>query len=104
MNVSGYVHRFGDNINTDYIIAARYKTESLKIGELAKHTFADIDSDFISRVQPGDIVVGGRNFGCGSSRQLAVEVLKHCGISAVVAQSFGRIFFRNAINNGLLLV
>jgi 3-isopropylmalate/(R)-2-methylmalate dehydratase small subunit len=96
--------RFGDDINTDYIIAAQYKAASLDLDEMATHTFEDIDPLFVGRVRPGDVVVAGRNFGCGSSRETAVHVLAACGVSAVVAPSFARIFFRNAINNGLLVV
>jgi len=104
MKYAGQAQRFGDDINTDYIIAAHRKMESLDLDVLARYTFEDIDPGFVTRVRPGDIAVAGRNFGCGSSRETAVHVLKRCGISAVVAQSFARIFFRNAINNGLPLV
>jgi 3-isopropylmalate/(R)-2-methylmalate dehydratase small subunit len=98
---SGTAQRFGDNVNTDYIIAAQHKAASLDIAEMARHTFADIDPDFVERVQPGDIVVAGANFGCGSSRETAVHVLKALGVQAVLARSFARIYFRNAINSGL---
>lgn len=104
MAIIGQAQCFGDNINTDYIIAARRKTESADVRDLARYTFEDIDPYFVDRTQPGDIVVAGRNFGCGSSREGAVHVLKECGVAAVVAKSFARIFFRNAINNGLLVV
>lgn len=99
--MSGRAQRFGDNINTDYIIAAQYKAASLDVREMATHTFADIDPDFAQRVQPGDVVVAGRNFGCGSSRETAVHVLKALGVRAVLATSFARIYFRNAVNSGL---
>ncbi|MPZ95038.1 MAG: 3-isopropylmalate dehydratase [Propionibacteriales bacterium] len=99
--MSGRAQRFGDNVNTDYIIAAQHKAASLDVREMATHTFADIDPDFVSRVEPGDIVVAGRNFGCGSSRETAVHVLQALGVGAVLAQSFARIYFRNAINSGL---
>lgn len=98
----GRAQRFGNDINTDYIIAAHRKAETLELSEMAKYTFEDIDPDFVNRVKRGDIIVAGRNFGCGSSRETAVHVLKECGIAAVLAPSFARIFFRNAINNGLL--
>ena len=101
--MTGTAQRFGDDINTDYIIPAQYKASSLDLGEMARHTFADVDPEFVSRTQPGDILVAGRNFGCGSSRETAVHVLRASGISAVVASSFARIFFRNAINNGLVV-
>jgi 3-isopropylmalate/(R)-2-methylmalate dehydratase small subunit len=97
----GTAQKFGDNINTDYIIAAQHKAASLDLTEMARHTFADIDPDFVARAQPGDVVVAGRNFGCGSSRETAVHVLKALGVQAVLAKSFARIYFRNAINSGL---
>lgn len=104
MRLSGRVQRFGEDINTDYIIAAQYKAVSLDIEEMARHTFEDIDPGFVDRVRVGDIVAAGKNFGCGSSRETAVHVLTACGVAAVVAPTFGRIFFRNAINNGLPVV
>lgn len=94
-------HVFGDDINTDYIIAAQHKATTLDIQEMARHTFEDIDPSFAERVRPGDFVVAGRNFGCGSSRETAPRVLLALGIQAVVAKSFARIFFRNAVNTGL---
>jgi 3-isopropylmalate/(R)-2-methylmalate dehydratase small subunit len=97
----GRVHLFGNDINTDYIIAAQYKTTSLDLADMARHTFEDIDPEFVSRVRPGDVVVAGKNFGCGSSRETAATVLIALGVSAVLARSFARIFFRNAINAGL---
>jgi 3-isopropylmalate/(R)-2-methylmalate dehydratase small subunit len=102
--ISGRVQRFGSDINTDYIIAAQHKAASLDVTEMAQHTFEDIDPEFVDRVLPGDVVVAGSNFGCGSSRETAPRVLLACGISAVVAPSFGRIFFRNAINVGLPVI
>lgn len=104
MRVEGFVHRFGDDINTDYIIAAQHKAASLDLREMARHTFEDIDPGFVERVRPGDVVVAGENFGCGSSRETAVHVLIACGVSAVLACSFARIFFRNSVNNGLPVV
>jgi 3-isopropylmalate/(R)-2-methylmalate dehydratase small subunit len=99
--MTGRVHRFGDNVNTDYIIAAQHKASSLDVREMAKHAFEDIDPTFAERVQPGDVVVAGRNFGCGSSRETAVHVLLALGVQAVLAESFARIYFRNAVNSGL---
>ena len=99
--MTGRAQRFGDNINTDYIIAAQHKAASLDVREMARHIFEDIDPGFAERVQPGDVVVAGNNFGCGSSRETAVHVLKALGVSAVLAPSFARIYFRNAVNSGL---
>jgi len=104
MRLKGKARRFGDNVNTDYIIAEHYKNRSTDIHEIAKFVFADFAPDFGKRVQPGDILVAGRNFGCGSAREAAPHVLKISGIACVVASSFARIFFRNAINIGLPLM
>ena len=103
MNLKGKAHKFGANIDTDAIIPARYLNIS-EPGELAKHCMADIDGDFLGRVQPGDIIVATTNFGCGSSREHAPIAIKAADISCVIAQSFARIFFRNAINIGLPLL
>ena len=103
MQAKGRVFKYGDNVDTDVIIPARY----LAIAdpkELAEHCMEDIDKEFVHKVQPGDIMVANKNFGCGSSREQAPEIIKALGISCVVAKSFARIFFRNAINNGLLLI
>ncbi len=100
MKAKGTVIKYGDNIDTDVIIPARYLNTSLP-EELAKHCMEDIDKDFINRVQQGDIMVGGANFGCGSSREHAPIAIKASGISCVIAESFARIFFRNSINIGL---
>lgn len=100
MILKGKVHKFGDDINTDDIIAAKYLVTTDE-AELGKHCMENIASDFSAKVTKGDIVVAGRNFGCGSSREHAPRALKGCGISAVVAKSFSGIFFRNAINIGL---
>ena len=103
MNAKGTVHKFGDNVDTDVIIPARYlNTASHK--ELAAHCMEDIDADFVNKVKEGDIMVAEKNFGCGSSREQAPEIIKALGISCVIAKSFARIFFRNSINNGLLLI
>jgi len=100
--ISGKVWCFGDNIDTDLIIAARYLNTS-DPKELAKHVMEDADPEFVSKVKAGDIIVAGENFGCGSSREHAPIALKAAGVSAVVAKSFARIFYRNAFNTGLLI-
>ncbi len=100
MKAEGKVIKYGDNIDTDVIIPARYLNTSLP-EELAKHCMEDIDKDFVNKVQNGDIMVGGANFGCGSSREHAPIAIKASGISCVIAESFARIFFRNSINIGL---
>jgi len=99
-SIEGKVWRFGDNIDTDLIIAARYLNTS-DPAELAKHVMEDADPKFYAKMQKGDILVAGENFGCGSSREHAPIALKAAGISAVVAKSFARIFYRNAFNMGL---
>ena len=99
--MKGKAHRFGDDVNTDYIIAGRHKFKTLDMDELACHVMEDLDPDFCSRLEKGDFVVAGRNFGCGSSREQAPLALKHAGVGAVLADSFARIYFRNSINNGL---
>lgn len=101
MVLKGKAHVFGDDVNTDYIISGKYKFKTLDMDELACHCMEDIDPDFSRRVRPGDFVVAGGNFGCGSSREQAPLVILHAGIGAVLARSFARIFFRNAINKGL---
>lgn len=98
--IRGRAHAYGDNINTDVIIPARYLTTSDPV-ELARHCMEDIDPEFVSKVESGDLIVAGENFGCGSSREHAPVAIKAAGVSAVVAGSFARIFFRNAINTGL---
>ena len=100
MNTQGHVFKYPDNVDTDVIIPARY-LNTADAQELAKHCMEDIDASFVSRVQPGDIVVAGWNFGCGSSREHAPLVIKTCGTGCVIAKSFARIFYRNAINIGL---
>ena len=103
MKFTGKVIKYGDNIDTDVIIPARYLNTS-DHKELAAHCMEDIDTTFVSRVQEGDIMVGGWNFGCGSSREHAPIAIKASGISLVIAKSFARIFYRNAINIGLAIV
>ena len=100
MILEGNVWRYGDNIDTDVIIPARY-LNSFDPKELASHCMADIDESFAPNVQDGDIMVGGRNFGCGSSREHAPVAIKASGVPVVIAASFARIFYRNAINVGL---
>jgi len=100
MILKGKVHKLGDDINTDDIIAAKYLVSS-DVKELGKHCMETIDPKFSQAVSPGDIIVAGNNFGCGSSREHAPLAIKGCGISAVIAKSFAAIFFRNAINIGL---
>lgn len=101
MNLSGKAHKFGDDINTDYIISGKYKFKTLDMKELAKHVMEDLDPDFSKKVQKGDFIVAGTNFGCGSSREQAPLAIINAGVSAVLAKSFARIFYRNAINTGL---
>ena len=100
---SGKVYKYGDNVDTDVIIPARY-LNAPSPDELAKHCMEDIDATFAQKVQPGDIIVGGANFGCGSSREHAPIAIRACGVSCVIAPSFARIFYRNAINIGLPIV
>jgi len=103
MNAKGLVHKYGDNIDTDVIIPARYlNTADHK--ELASHCMEDIDKEFVNKVKVGDIIVGGANFGCGSSREHAPIAIKSAGISCVIAKTFARIFFRNSINIGLAIL
>ena len=103
MVFEGKVIKYGDNVDTDVIIPARYLNTSDK-KELASHCMEDLDKSFAGRVQKGDIMAAGFNFGCGSSREQAPEIIKALGIQCVIAKSFARIFFRNSINNGLLLI
>ncbi len=96
----GRAFKFGDNINTDYIIAGKY-TKTTDYNFLAEHLFEDIDKDFTKKIKKGDFIVAGENFGCGSSREQAAIAIKYAGIGGVLAKSFARIFYRNAINIGL---
>lgn len=100
MNTEGKVFKYGDNVDTDVIIPARYLNTS-NAQELALHCMEDIDVNFVKNVKKGDIIVAGWNFGCGSSREHAPLVIKTCGTGCVIAKSFARIFYRNAINIGL---
>lgn len=101
MLIKGKVWKFGDDINTDLIIAGKHKLSITDLDELSKHTMEAIDPKFAENFVKGDLVVAGRNFGCGSSREQAPLVLKHIGVGAVIARSFARIFCRNSINIGL---
>jgi 3-isopropylmalate/(R)-2-methylmalate dehydratase small subunit len=101
--LKGKVHKYGANVDTDAIIPARYLNVS-EAAELAQHCMEDIDVDFVKRIKPGDIIMAETNFGCGSSREHAPMAIKAAGVSCVIAKSFARIFFRNAINIGLPLL
>lgn len=103
METRGKVFKYPDNVDTDVIIPARYLNTS-DADEISKHCMEDIDIDFVDKVQKGDIIVAGWNFGCGSSREHAPLVIKHNGIGCVIAKSFARIFYRNAINIGLAIL
>ena len=103
MNAKGFVHKYGDNVDTDVIIPARDLNIADK-KELATHCMEDIDTNFVKVVKDGDVMVGGYNFGCGSSREHAPMVIKESGISCVIAKTFARIFYRNAINIGLAIL
>ena len=103
MNAKGTVFKYKDNIDTDVIIPARYLNTSDPV-ELARHCMEDADAEFVNKVKPGDVMVAGKNFGCGSSREHAPIAIKTAGISVVIAASFARIFYRNAINIGLPIV
>ena len=103
MKFEGTVHKYGRDVDTDVIIPARYLNPS-DAAELASHCMEDIDTEFVRRVRPGDIIVADENFGCGSSREHAPLAIKTAGVACVVAASFARIFYRNAINSGLPIV
>ena len=105
MILKGKSHKFDRNdINTDYIISGKYKFKTLDLKELSRHVMEDLVKDFYKKVNEGDFIIAGKNFGCGSSREQAPLAIIHSGISAVIAKSFARIFYRNAINTGLPLV
>jgi 3-isopropylmalate/(R)-2-methylmalate dehydratase small subunit len=99
--MKGRLWKFGDNVDTDVIIPYKYKARSIDPNVLAEHCMEGLDPDFSKKVHKGDFIVGGRNFGCGSSREQAPVVIKACGISAVISESFARIFYRNSLNIGL---
>jgi len=100
----GKVWKYGDDVNTDVIFPGKYTYSILEPEEMARHALEDLDPGFAGSVKPGDIIVAGKNFGCGSSREQAATCLKHAGIQALIARSFARIFFRNAINQGLPVI
>jgi len=104
MELKGKAHKFGNDVNTDYIISGRYKFKTLDMRELARHLMEDLDPDFYTKINKGDFIVAGKNFGCGSSREQAPLAIINADISAVIARSFARIFYRNAINTGLPLI
>lgn len=104
MNFVGKAHKFGNDVNTDYVISGKYKFKTLDMKELAKHVMEDLDPDFYNKVSKGDFIVAGTNFGCGSSREQAPWAVIYAGVSAVIAKSFARLFYRNAINCGLPLI
>ncbi len=103
MKANGSVFKYGDNVDTDVIIPARY-LNATEGAELAKHCMEDIDKEFIKKVRPGDIIVAKKNFGCGSSREHAPLAIKCAGVSCVIAETFARIFYRNSINIGLPII
>lgn len=103
MKAKGNVFKYGDNVDTDVIIPARYLNSS-EPSELAQHCMEDIDKDFVSKVKKGDLIVADKNFGCGSSREHAPIAIKAAGVSCVIAETFARIFYRNAINIGLPII
>ena len=104
MKILGKAHKYGDDVNTDVIYPGKYTYQQLLPDEMARYAMEDIDPDFFEKVEKGDVIVAGKNFGCGSSREQAASCLKYAGISAIIAKSFSRIFFRNAINFGLLAI
>ena len=102
--ITGRVWKYGDDVNTDVIFPGKYTYSISDPKEMAKHALEDLDPTFVDHVQPGDIIVAGKNWGCGSSREQAVTCLKEAGVGAIVARSFARIYFRNAINQALPIV
>ena len=104
MHITSRAWKYGDNINTDVIFPGKYTYTVTDRAEIARHALEDLDPTFAANAQPGDVIVGGRNFGCGSSREQAATCLVYNGVGAVVAASFSRIFYRNALNNGLLAI
>lgn len=102
--IEGRVWKYGDDVNTDVIFPGKHTYTASGREEIASHALEDLDPGFVARVQPGDIIVAGRNWGCGSSREQAATCLAYNGVGAVIAASFGRIFYRNALNNGLMAI
>ena len=101
MTIKGRVFKYGDNVNTDVIFPGKYTYTVTDVKEQAQHSLEDLDPNFMKEMKPGDIVVAGTNFGCGSSREQAASCLKYAGLGAIVAKSFSRLYYRNAINFGL---
>jgi len=104
MIIKGKVWKYGDNINTDVIYPGKYTYMRYSPEEMAEHALEVLDPEFSSNVRKGDVIAAGKNFGCGSSREQAVQCLKYAGVGAIIGKSFARIFFRNAVNNGLLVI
>ena len=104
MHITGRSWKYGDNVNTDVIFPGKYTYTVTERIEIARHALEDLDPAFAANVQPGDVIVGGRNFGCGSSREQAATCLVYSGVGAGIAESISRIFYRNALNNGLLAI
>ena len=104
MEIRGRAWKYGDNVNTDVLFPGKYTYTAKGREEIAGHALEDLDPAFAAKVRAGDLIVGGRNFGCGSSREQAATCLVYNGVGAVIAESFARIFYRNAINNGLLAI
>ena len=102
--LSGRVWKYGDDVNTDVIFPGKYTYTASGRDEIASHALEDLDPGFVDAVQPGDIIVAGRNWGCGSSREQAATCLAYNGVGAIIAASYGRIFYRNALNNGLMAI
>jgi len=102
--IEGRIWKYGDDVNTDVIFPGKYTYQPMEPAEMAQHAMEDLDPSFAGEVQAGDVIVGGKNFGCGSSREQAATCLVAAGVAAVIAKSFSRIFFRNAINNGLPVI
>ncbi len=102
MIVNGHAWTYGDDVNTDVIFPGKYTYTLTNVNEFARHALEDLDPDFARMVQPDDVIVAGKNFGCGSSREQAAVCIKMAGVRVIVACSFGRIFFRNCVNNGVL--
>lgn len=104
MQIQGRAWKYGDNVNTDVIFPGKYTYTLTTRAEIARHALEDLDTSFAANVRPGDVIVAGRNWGCGSSREQAASCLVYNGVGAVIAESFGRIFYRNALNFGLLAI